>query len=141
MDALSLRGDETYLCQGPLTARDFTLRAYGDPKVIFTEVHMARMHTTLYGDGSLDFRSGEINEQSCTAYGDGRINMTAIKGQTARLTAFGEAEFRINVSDRIRITSFGEAKLRYLGDPEIVKGMHFGGVDVGRIDSADTGRR
>lgn len=141
LNALSLRGDETYLCQSPLSARDFTLRVYGDPKVIFTEVHLTEMHTTIYGDATIDIRSGEANEQYYTAYGDGRVNATAIKGQTAKLTAFGEAEFRMNVSDWIKVTSFGEARVRYLGNPEIVKGMHFGGVDIKRLDSADVGRR
>lgn len=141
LDALSLRGDETYLCQSPLYARDFSLRLYGDPKVIFTEVHITQMHTTIYGDANLDIRSGDANEQYYTAYGDGRVIATAVKGQTAKLTAFGEAEFRMNVSDWIRITSFGEAKLRYLGNPEISKGMHFGGVDIAKLDSADLGSR
>ena len=141
LDALSLRGDETYLCQSPLYARDFTLRVYGDPKVILTEMHITQMHTTIYGDANLDFRSGEVNEQHYTAYGDGHINTTGVKGQTAKVTAFGEAEFRMNVSDWIRITSFGEAKLRYLGNPEISKGINFGGVDIRKLDSADLGSR
>jgi len=141
LDALSLRGDETYLCQSPLYARDFILRVYGDPKVIFTEIHLTQMHTTIYGDANLDIRSGEANEQYYTAYGDGRVNATAVKGQTAKLTAFGEAEFRLNVSDWIRIITFGQAKLRYLGSPEISKGMHFGGVDIAKLDSADLGSR
>ena len=134
LDALSLRGEETFLCQSPLSARDFTLRVYGDGKVIFTETHFSEMHATLYGDASVDIRSGDVNQQYYTSYGDGHINATAIAGQTAKLTAFGEAEFRINVSDWIRITSFGEAKLRYMGNPEILKGLHFGGVDVQRLD-------
>lgn len=141
LDVLSLRGDETYLCQSPLYARDFTLRVYGDPKVILTEMHITQMHTTIYGDANLDFRSGEVNEQYYTAYGDGHINTTGVKGQTAKVTAFGEAEFRMNVSDWIKITSFGEARLRYLGNPEIVKGLHFGGVDIQKLDSADLGAR
>jgi hypothetical protein len=141
LDALSLRGDETYLCQSPLYARDFTLRVYGDPKVIFTEVHITQIHTTIYGDANLDIRSGEANEQHYTAYGDGKVNATAVKGQTAKLTTFGEAEFRLNVSDWIRITAFGEAKLRYLGNPEISKGINFGGVDIRKLDSADLGSR
>lgn len=141
LDVLSLRGDETYLCQSPLYARDFTLRVYGDPKVILTETHFNQMHTTIYGDANLDFRSGEINEQYYTAYGDGHINTTGVKGQTAKVIAFGEAEFRLNVSDWIRIVTFGQARLRYLGSPEISKGMHFGGVDIAKLDSADVGAR
>ena len=134
LDALSLRGTETYLCQSPLSAKNFTLRVYGESKVIFTEVHISRMHTTIYGTSSLDIRSGEVNKQYYTCYGEGKINSTAIVGQTARVTAFGNAEFRVNVSDRIKITSIGEAKLRYMGNPAIVKGIHIGDMSLQKLD-------
>ena len=134
LDALSLRGTETYLCESPLSANKFSLHIYGESKVIFTEVHIAKMYTTMYGEGNLDIRSGKVNKQWYTCYGEGKINTTAIDGQAAKLTAFGEAEFRVNVSDRIKITAFGEARLRYLGNPTIVKGIHIGEVDLQKLD-------
>lgn len=134
LDALSLRGTETYLCQSPLSADNFTLHVYGKSTVLFTEVHISRMHTTTYGESSLDMRSGEVNKQYYTCYGEGKINSTAIAGQTAKVTAFGEAEFRLNVSDRIKIAAFGEARLRYMGNPDIVKGIHLGDVNLQKLD-------
>jgi hypothetical protein len=134
LDALSLRGTETYLCRSPLSAATFTLRVYGESTVIFTEVHISKMHTTIYGESSLDIKSGEVNKQKYTCYGEGKINTTAITGHTAKVTAFGEAEFRVNVSDRIKITAFGEAKLRYMGSPAIVKGIHIGEMDLAKLD-------
>jgi hypothetical protein len=79
LDALSLRGEETYLCQSPLSADHFNLRVYGESTVNFTEVHIAKMYTTIYGEST-------------------------------------------------------EARLRYMGNPEIVKGIHIGGVDMERLD-------
>lgn len=134
IDALSLRGEEKYLCASPLSVNRFRLWVYGESTVIFTEVHIAKMHSTIYGESSLDIRSGEINKQIYTCYGEGKINSTAIAGRAARVTAFGEAEFRVNVSDRIKLTAFGEARLRYMGNPAIVKGIHIGGVDVQRLE-------
>jgi hypothetical protein len=32
------------------------------------------------------------------------------------------------------IMAFGEARLWYMGHPDIVKGIHFGGVDVRRVE-------
>jgi hypothetical protein len=133
LDALSLRGEETQLCQSPLSADKFSLRVYGEPTVIFTEVHFSKLYTTIYGEGSLDLRSGEVKKQYYTCYGEGKVNTTAIVGRAAKVTAFGEAEFRMNVSDRIKITSFGEARLCYMGNPDIVKGFHFGGVDLQKL--------
>jgi hypothetical protein len=134
LDAMSLRGEETYLCQSPLSADRFKLWVYGESKVIFTEVHISKMHTTIYGESSLDIKSGEVNKQKYTCYGEGKINTTTITGKTAKVTAFGEAEFRVNVSDRIKITAFGEAKLRYMGNPDIVKGIHVGEMDLAKLD-------
>jgi hypothetical protein len=136
LESLSVRGEETTLCQSPLSAKTFSLRIYGDSRVVFTEAHFAKMYTTMYGDGSLDIRSGDINRQHYTSFGDGKVYATAIGGRSAKLTSFGESEFRMNVTDRIKITSFGEAKLCYLGNPDIVKGLHFGGVTVSRLEPA-----
>ena len=134
LDDLSLRGTEKYLCLSPLSVNTFSLHVYGEATVIFTEVHIGRMHTHLYGESSLDVRSGEVNRQYYTCFGDGKINTTAIAGRAAKVTAFGEAEFKVNVSDRIKVTAFGEAKLRYLGNPTIVKGIHLGNVDVQKLN-------
>jgi hypothetical protein len=134
LTALSLRGTETYLCQSPLSADKFTLHVYGESSVILTEVHISKMHTTIYGECSLDIRSGEVANQNYTCYGEGKINSTAITGQEARVTAFGDADLRVNVSDRIKITAFGDTKLRYMGNPDIVKGIQLGDVDLKRLD-------
>lgn len=134
LDALSLRGSETFLCQSPLSADQFTLRVYGESTVIFNEVHIDRMRTTTYGESSLVIKAGAVHVQHYTCYGEGKINTTAIAGQEARVTAYGESEFAVNVSDRIKITAFGEARLRYMGTPAIVKGIHVGEMDLKRID-------
>lgn len=134
LDALSLRGTENYVCQSPMSGDKFTLHAYGEATVIFTEVHFNRMYAAIYGEGSLEIRSGVVKEQYYTSYGDGKINSTSITGQVARLTSFGDGEFRMNVSDRISITAFGDARIRYMGNPDIVKGIHLGDLDLLKLD-------
>ncbi|HEV2483724.1 MAG TPA: DUF2807 domain-containing protein [Puia sp.] len=134
LDAVSLRGEEKYLFESPMVARDLRLWVYGESTVIFTEVHIGKMHTTIYGQSTLDIRSGEVNRQNYTCYGEGKILGTAIAGRAAKVTAYGEAEFQVNVSDRIKLTAFGDAKLRYMGNPAIVKGIHLGDVDVKRME-------
>ena len=134
LEELSLRGDETQLCDSPIVADKFVLSIYGESRVLFTEMRVREMDARIYGESQLEIRSGTIDRQRYVCYGEGKVNTTATKGRESRITAYGEAEFRVNVSDRIAITSFGEAKLRYMGNPEIVKGLHFGGVDVKRLD-------
>lgn len=134
LKALSLRGEETQLCQSPLDAKKFTLHVYGESSVIFTEMHVRKLNTVIYGESSLEIKSGRADEQHFTCFGEGKINTTAITGKACRITSFGEAEFRMNVSDRIKITAFGDAKIRYMGNPDIVKGIHLGDLDLARID-------
>jgi hypothetical protein len=134
LDALSLRGEESFLVRSPLSVKKFHLHVYGESAVTLTEVHIAKMRSTIYGESSVDIKAGAINQQYFTCYGEGKIDATAITGQEARVTAFGEAEFRVNVSDLIKITAFGDAKICYRGNPEIVKGIHLGGVDVQKLD-------
>jgi hypothetical protein len=134
LNSLSLRGNENFLIQSPLSARKFRLREYGETAVILTEVHINKMHSTLYGECSVDIKAGVVNRQNFTCYGEGKINTTDITGQKAKVTSFGDSEFKVNVSDLIRITSFGDAKVCYRGNPDIVKGIHFGGVDVEKLD-------
>jgi len=38
------------------------------------------------------------------------------------------------VHNRIKITAFGEARLRYPGNPTIIKGIHIGEVDLRKPD-------
>jgi Putative auto-transporter adhesin, head GIN domain len=134
LDDLSLRGEETHVCSSPLNAAEFTLHMYGTCKMVFAEAHIGELHTTMYGASTLDINTGAVDEQYYTCYGEGKINTAAIGGRTCKLTAYGEAEFNLNVSDRIKITAFGEAKLRYKGNPDIVKGLHFGALDLKKID-------
>ena len=134
LNSLSLRGNENFLVQSPLSTRKFRLREYGETSIILTDVHIGKMHSTIYGECSVDIKAGVVNRQNFTCYGEGKINTTAITGQKAKVTTFGDAEFRVNVSHLIKITSFGDAKICYRGNPEIVKGIHFGGVDVQKLD-------
>lgn len=134
LDALSLRGEEHFTVSSPLSAEDFTLKLYGESAITFAEVHIGDLYTTLYGEGSVELQSGSVHKQYYTCYGEGVVNTTAISGAEAKLTAYGETEFNMNVSERIRITSFGEARLRYKGNPQIVKGIRVGGGEIARMD-------
>ena len=134
LTGLSLRGEETHLCKDPINAENFSLAIYGESDVTFNELYAQEMETTIYGEASLNIKAGAIRDQRYTCYGESHVNSLAINGNTSRIVAFGEADLRINVSDRIKITAYGEAKLHYKGDPEIVKGLHFGEIQIDRMD-------
>lgn len=134
LNELSVRGEEKQVCKSPIDGNRFTLRIYGESKVTFAELTLQEMETTVYGEGVLKIESGTIREQKYTCYGDAEVNSLAITGKTSHITAYGDADFRINVSDRIKITAFGDARVHYKGDPEIAKGLHFGDMSVDKLD-------
>lgn len=131
---LSIRGEETQVCKSPLSAEKFNLKIYGESKVILNEVNFGELHTKLYGESTLEIKAGTIKEQNYTSYGESTINSIAVNGRTGYITAYGEADFTMNASDKIKVTAFGDAKLHYKGDPEIVKGLHFGEMLIDKLD-------
>jgi hypothetical protein len=134
LDALSVRGEEEQFCKSPINGDEFTLKIYGESNVTFNEMNLQQLSATLYGEGKLEIKTGSIKDQKYVCYGEGKINSLAIAGSTGHVTAYGEADFKLNVADRIKITAFGDAQLHYKGNPEIDKGLHFGDMLIDKID-------
>ncbi|MGC4035882.1 MAG: head GIN domain-containing protein [Chitinophagaceae bacterium] len=134
LDELSIRGEEKQLCQSPLKGKKFRLKIYGESDVKLNEVDLGELHATLYGESTLEIKAGSVGDQKYTVYGESKINALGIQGATSRITAYGEAEFKMNVSDEIKMTAFGEASLAYKGNPRISKWFHFGEMQISKID-------
>ena len=134
LEALSVRGEENIVCESPVNGDKFSLKIYGESNVAFNEMNLQQLSATLYGEGTLEIKAGSVKDQKYVCYGEGKINSLAIEGNTSRLTAYGTADFKLNVSDRIKITAFGDAELHYKGNPEIDKGLHFGDMLIDKMD-------
>ena len=132
--ALSFRGEEDQLCKSPINGDELTVKIYGESTVSFAEMNLQQLSATLYGESTLNIQSGSVKDQHYTCYGESKINSLAIEGNTSRLVAYGEADFKLNVSDRIKIIAFGDAQLHYKGNPEIDKGLHIGDMVIDRMD-------
>jgi Putative auto-transporter adhesin, head GIN domain len=134
LNTLSIRGDETHVCQSLLQGNEFKLKIYGDSHVFLNAVDLGQLQTTIYGDGELEIKGGSIDNQRYTVYGDSKINTLAIENNTTKITSYGEAHFRLQVSDEIKIISFGEASVAYKGNPKINKWLHLGEMQISKID-------
>jgi hypothetical protein len=134
LNKLSIRGDETEVCESLLEGKKFILKMYGNPHVFLTQVNLRKLKAALYGNGKLEIKAGAIGEQHYTAYGESTVNTLAINNQVTKITAFGESRFRLHVSDALRIVCFGEASVAYTGDPVVYKWLHLGEVQVSKID-------
>ncbi len=134
LDDLSVRGEETQVCKSLLKGDKFRLKIYGESQVYLNEVSLGELQTTIYGESFLEIKSGTVKNQKYTVYGESKVNSLGINNSTTKITAYGEANFRVNVSDEIKITAFGEAKLEYKGNPTINKGLHIGEMQINKID-------
>lgn len=134
LEALSLRGKEDQLCKSPINGDKFILKIYGESNVTFNEMNLRQLNATLYGESLLEIKAGSVKDQKYTCYGESKVNSLAIDGSTSRVTSYGRADFKINVSDRIKVTSYGEAQLHYKGNPAIEKGLHFGDMVINKLD-------
>ena len=134
LEDLSIRGEETIVCKSLLKGDKFRLTIYGESFLVLNEVKLGQLQTVMYGESSLEIKAGSIQSQKYVVYGEGKINSLAISGNTCKITAYGEADFRMNVSDEIKITAFGDAKLSYKGNPSINKGLHVGETQIDKID-------
>ena len=134
LEALSIRGEEAHLIKSPLNGDQFSLKIYGESEVVFNELNLQTLSTTIYGESTLEIKSGDIKDQKYTCYGDSKVNSLAINGNTGRIIAYGEADFKMNVAERIKITSYGSTQLHYKGNPEIDKGLHFGDMVIDKMD-------
>ena len=134
LEALSLRGKEDQLCKSPIKGDKFILKIYGESTVTFNEMNLRQLNATLYGESVLEIKAGSVTDQRYTCYGESKVNSLAIDGSTSRVTAFGRANFKLNVTDRIKITSYGEAELYYKGNPAIEKGLNLGDMVINKMD-------
>ena len=134
LNELSVGGEETIVCKSALKGDKFKLKIYGESQVFINEVELGELKAVLYGESYLKIKAGSIADQKYTAYGESKVNSIDINSNTSKIVVYGESDFKMNVSDEIRITSFGEAVVEYKGNPVISKGLNIGETKFNKID-------
>lgn len=130
---LEVRGEELVKLDSPLDQDRFELALYGESDVLVKSADLDNLSVTLYGESSLKIKDGNIGFQKYKAYGESEVDALGITNRSAKITAFGESEFRINVSERLKVTSYGEADVQYRGNPSIDKGVVLGENSITKI--------
>ncbi len=133
LEELSLRGEETFVCESPLEMDKFRLKIYGESEVYLNKVTLNQLQTTIYGESYLELKEGTIDRQKITAYGETKINTLGVKCKSAKITAYGEGSYRLKVAERLKVTAYGEAVVAYEGDPEVDRGIIIGEAEIRRI--------
>ena len=130
---LSLRGEETFVCESPLETDSFRLKIYGESQVYLNEVKLRTLQATIYGESYLEIKAGTIEHQKFTAYGESKINALEVANKTTKITAYGEGSFRLHVSETLKVTAYGEAIVAYEGNPEVHRGIVIGEATIRKI--------
>ncbi|MGB5821789.1 MAG: head GIN domain-containing protein [Saonia sp.] len=133
LNKLSVRGEETVRCESPIEQKDFNLTIYGESKVYFNSFTLKNLTATIYGESYLEIENGEVNHQKYITYGESEVNTLGMTNNATKITAYGESDFKVNVSDRLKVTSFGEAEINFEGNPEVDKGIVLGEVKIRKI--------
>lgn len=134
IDELSLRGDEKFWCESLIDNEKFVLTIYGNSKVSLNEVDIKNLKVTIYGESTLKLKSGKVESQKLTVYGESEVNTLDIENKSTKLIAYGEGEYKLNVTERLKVTAYGEAEIHYKGNPTLDKGVVIGEATIRAID-------
>ncbi|MFS4468766.1 head GIN domain-containing protein [Maribacter sp. 2210JD10-5] len=130
---LSIRGEEIVKCKSALDQDELKLTIYGESKVYFESLNLEELTVAIYGESYLEITEGDVRRQVYRAYGESEVNTTAMDNEETKITAYGESNFRVNVSDRLKVTCYGETKINYSGDADVDKGIVIGEAQIRKI--------
>ncbi len=130
---ISIRGEEIAKCDSPIEQKELKISLYGDSKVYFKSVTLDALTVSIYGESYLEIASGNVESQVYRAYGKSEVNSFEVNSSRTKITAYGESNFRVNVSDKLKVTCYGEAKINYQGDAKVDKGIVIGEDQLRKI--------
>ncbi|MFS4454652.1 head GIN domain-containing protein [Maribacter sp. 2304DJ31-5] len=130
---LSIRGEEIIKCKSPLDQDKLKLTIYGESKVYFDSVRLDELTVAIYGESYLEVGAGEVRRQVYRAYGESEVNTREMNNKETKITAYGESNFRVNVSDRLKVSCYGETTINYEGDAAVEKGIVIGEAEIRKI--------
>ncbi len=133
LNTLSVRGEERINLKSKIAQKDFTLRIYGESQVYLSDVDLEKIKTTIYGESYLEIENGNIDNQRYIAYGESKVNSMSVNNTSTKITAYGQSDFRVNVSDRLKVTCYGETHITYEGDPDVDRGIVIGEATIRKI--------
>ena len=133
LENLSIRGEEIIKVKSPMKQDELKLTIYGESKVYFDGLTLDELTVAIYGESYLEITEGKVDRQVYRAYGESEVNTATMDNSETKITAYGESNFRINVSNRLKVTCYGETTINYTGDAEVDKGIVIGEAEIRKI--------
>ena len=130
---LSVRGEEIVRCKSALDQDELKMTLYGETKIYFEDLVLNDLTVAIYGSSYLEIAKGNVGHQVFRAYGESEVNTIGMGNKETKITAYGESNFRVKVSDRLKVTCYGETTINYEGDPDVDNGIIIGEAKVRKI--------
>lgn len=130
---LSVRGEEIVRCKSDINEDELKLTLYGETKVYFDGLVLNELTVAIYGSSYLEIAKGNVGRQVFRAYGESEVNTIGMDNDETKITAYGESNFRVKVSERLKVTCYGETTINYEGDPDVDNGIIIGEAKVRKI--------
>jgi len=133
LNRLSVRGEEIVRVASAMSQKDLKLTIYGESKVYFDNLTTEELSVAIYGESYLELTEGSVGRQVYRAYGESEVNASGMNNNSTKITAYGESNFRVKVSDKLKVTCYGETEINYVGSPEVDKGIVIGEAKIRKI--------
>jgi len=134
LEHLEIRGNQELICNGPIEAERFTLKAYGENEIRLASVRTDYMRTSLYGENDLKIKGGKAEYQKYKLFGENKIDTQEVKSYSATTNSFGESRIKLTTQDQLKINAFGESQISYNGDANVNKGLIFGNTKINKLN-------
>jgi hypothetical protein len=130
---LSIRGEEIVKSKSDISGDELKISLYGASKVYFEGLTLNELTVAIYGSSYLEIAKGNVERQVFRAYGESEVNTIGMENEETKITAYGESNFRVKVTDRLKVTCYGETTINYEGDPDVDNGIIIGEAKVRKI--------
>ena len=134
LEKLTIRGEERITCESPIKTDKFKVKMFGEADLVVQELDVKSMKAALFGDHNLRIENGSAEKLVYHSYGESDIETESLNTKITRIWAMGDSEFKVNADEKIRFSSLGESKVKYLGDPDVRKGITIGENKVKKLD-------
>ncbi len=111
---LVIKGEQDVHIDGPIFAKRFRLKMYGEPTITIDEMYAEKLVATAYGECKLDIRGGHSEVLRYRLFGESDLNTEAMKTGLTRVTSFGDSRITLD-TDEIGLTVFGEIDIAHVG--------------------------
>ncbi|WP_366139603.1 DUF2807 domain-containing protein [uncultured Maribacter sp.] len=113
---LSIWGEKVVRTESSINQKDLKLVIYGESKVYFNSLTVDLHSVNIYWESYLGIKDGLVQRQVYSAYEESEVNTVTLENISTKITAYGESNFRVNLSDCLKVTGYGETTINYMGD-------------------------